>query len=93
VEEVSVQKNISEKLPNIILVPNSFRVECKVVEKIIQIQVDAGHAEHLLDQKDHSHRDHQILNGGRQTMAKRETISVGGHFFPPRLADPRVQLS
>jgi hypothetical protein len=80
VEEVSMQKNISEKLPNIILVPNLFRIECKVVEKIIDIQVDAGHTEHLLDQKDHPYRDHQILNGRRQTMAKRETISVIGHM-------------
>ena len=78
-EEVSVQKNVSEKLPNVILVPNLFRVECKVVEKIIDIQVDAGHAEHLLDQKDRSRCDHQILNGRRQALAKREMVAVIGH--------------
>ena len=94
-EEVSVQKNVSEQLPDIIFIPNLFRVKRKVVEKIIDIQVDAGHAEHLLDQKDRSRRDHQILNGRRQALAKRETIAVIGHteLLRTQLSNVTVQMA
>ena len=81
-KEVAVKKHISEQLPNIILIPNPVRAECEEVFKI-DIQLDAGPLENLLHQKNRSHCDHQILNGRRQTMAKRETILVVGHLSPP----------
>src|SRR4030042_332026 len=93
-EESSMKKDVCGQLPQEIFVPNESRDEGEVVNKGI---VDFGQADFycFLKQEDSSHDDHQILNDGGQTMAKRETILVVGHMelLISQISNVKVRIS
>jgi hypothetical protein len=70
----SVEKNVGGQLPEIILFPDQYGDEPKV-------KIDPAVENHL-EEIDSTHDDHQIFDHRGQTITKRVTVSIVGHFVP-----------
>jgi hypothetical protein len=58
------------------------------LDKIIVIDFDQADFYYFLEKVDRHHDNHEILDHGCQTIPKRETVLIVGHFSPSSLNFP-----